>query len=315
MKVILPVELADNIEPLLPSDITFVRVDSEGNFDGDPSDAEVYLNGFKLKNTTLHKVLAAAPTIRWQHTPSAGVNHILTPTFLSHDIILTNGSGVHAIPIAEFVLNFMLYHAKNVRKLEDLQANHHWLKWLELQELYNKTLLIIGTGNIGQEIALRAKAFGMQIWGSRRNPEPLPNFDKIVGANEWKALLAEADYVVIATPLTPETKGLINADTLRLMRPSAYLINIARGAIVDENALLTALRQGWIAGAGLDTFETEPLPTESPFWSLPNAFITPHCSALTPELRSRIVKLFLDNLTSYQRGEKLRNVVDRNAGY
>jgi phosphoglycerate dehydrogenase-like enzyme len=181
--------------------------------------------------------------------------------------------------------------------------------------LYNKTLLIIGTGNIGQEIALRAKAFGMQIWGSRRNPEPLPNFDKIVGANEWKALLAEADYVVIATPSTPETKGLINAETLRLMRKSAYLINIARGAIVDENALLNALREGWIAGAGLDSFETEPLPTESPFWSLPNAFITPHCSALTPQLRSRIVELFLDNLTRYRHKKPLRNVVDRNAGY
>lgn len=315
MKVILPVELADDIEPLLPSDITFVRVDPDGNFDGDPSGAEVYLNGFRVKNTTLHKVLAAAPTIRWQHTPSSGVNHILTPTFLSHDIILTNSSGVHAIPIAEFVLNFMLYHAKNVRKLQDLQTNHYWNKWLELEELYSKTLLLIGTGNIGKEIALRAKAFGMQIWGSRRNPEPLANFDKIVGANEWKALLPEADYIVIATPLTPETKGLINAETLRLMRPTAYLINIARGAIVDENALLTALREGWIAGAGLDIFESEPLPPESPFWSLPNAFITPHCSALTPQVRSRIVKLFIDNLTSYRNKEKLRNVVDKNVGY
>jgi phosphoglycerate dehydrogenase-like enzyme len=315
MKVILPVELADDIEPLLPSDITSVRVDPDGNFDGDPSGAEVYLNGFRVKNTTLHKVLAAAPTIRWQHTPGSGVNHILTPTFLLHDIILTNSSGVHAIPIAEFVLNFMLYHAKNVRELQDLQTNHYWNKWLELQELYKKTLLIIGTGNIGQEIALRAKAFGMQIWGSRRNPEPLANFDKIVGANEWKALLPEADYIVIATPLTPETKGLINAETLRLMRPTAYLINIARGAIVDENALLTALREGWIAGAGLDTFESEPLPPESPFWSLPNAFITPHCSALTPQVRSRIVKLFIDNLTSYRNKEKLRNVVDKNVGY
>ncbi|PMB44693.1 hydroxyacid dehydrogenase [Fischerella thermalis CCMEE 5201] len=315
MKLILPVELAPNIEPLLPANITFVRVDSEGNFDGDPSGAEVYLNGFKLKNTTLHKVLAAAPTIRWQHTPSAGVNHILTPTFLEHDIVLTNGSGVHAIPIAEFVLNFILYHAKKVRKLEDLQANHHWFNWLELEELYDKTLLIIGAGNIGQEIAVRAKAFGMRIWGSRRHPQPLPNFHRIVGVDEWKTLLGEADYVVVATPLTPETKGLINADTLRLMRPSAYLINIARGAIVDEHALLTALREGWIAGAGLDTFETEPLPSDSPFWSLPNVFVTPHCSALSPQLRQRIVALFLDNLTRYRHGRPLRNVVDKNAGY
>ncbi len=315
MKLILPVELASDIEPLLPANLTVVRVDNEGNFDGDPSGAEVYLNGFKLKDTTLHKVLAAAPTIRWQHTPSSGVNHILTPTFLEHDIILTNGSGAHAIPIAEFVLNFILCHAKKVQQLKDLQARQQWFKWFEIEELYGKNLLIIGTGNIGREIAVRAKAFGMQVWGSRRHPQPLPNFDKIVGAHEWRALLPEADYVVIATPLTPETKGSINTETLRLMRPSAYLINIARGAIADEDALLTALREGWIAGAGLDTFATEPLPPDSPFWSLPNVFVTPHCSALTPQLRQRIVSLFLDNLRRYLHHQPLRNVVDKKAGY
>ncbi|KAF3889589.1 MULTISPECIES: D-2-hydroxyacid dehydrogenase [Nostocales] len=315
MKIVLPIELAADIEPLLPSDITYVHIDSDGNFEGDPREAEVYLNGFQLKNTTLHKVLAAAPGIRWQHTPSSGVNHILTPTFLKHDIVLTNGSGVHAIPMAEFVLNFMLFYAKKVQKLQELQMNHYWYKWLELEELYNKTLLIIGTGNIGQEIALRAKAFGMRIWGSRRHPEPLPNFDKIVGVNEWRSLLPQADYVVVATPLTPKTKGLIDAEALRLMRPSAYLINIARGAIVDESALLTALGEGWIAGAGLDTFETEPLPPESPFWSLSNVFITPHCSALTPQLRQRIVALFLDNLARYRSDQPLRNVVDKTVGY
>ncbi len=315
MKIILPVELAAKVEPVLPPDIEFVRVDSEGNFDGDPSDAEVYFNGFKLKNTTLHKVLAAAPKIRWQHTPTSGVNRILTPIFLKHNILLTNEPGVHAIPIAEFVLNFMLYHAKNVPKLQKSQSEHHWMNWLELQELYNKNLLLIGTGNIGQEIAVRAKAFSMNVFGSRLHPEPLPNFDLIVGADKWRSLLPEVDYVVIATPLTPETKGLIDAKALRSMRKSAYLINIARGAIVDENALLTALGEKWIAGAGLDTFTTEPLPPESPFWSLPNVLITPHCSSLTPQLYDRIVALFIDNLTRYRNGKPLRNVVDKNAGY
>ncbi|MBR8839423.1 MAG: D-2-hydroxyacid dehydrogenase [Stigonema ocellatum SAG 48.90 = DSM 106950] len=315
MKLILPVELAAQIEPLLPPETTFVHVDSEGNFDGDASDAEVYLNGFKLKNTTLHKVLAASPKIRWQHTPSSGVNHILTPIFLEHDIVLTNGSGVHGIPMAEFVITFLLYHAKNVKKLHSLQADHQWMKLSELQELYNKTLLIIGTGNIGQEVAIRAKAFGMNVFGSRRHPKPLPNFDLIVGADEWRSLLPEVDYVVIATPLTPETRGLIDAEALRLMRKSAYLINVARGAIVDENALLTALREDWIAGAGLDTFAVEPLPPDSPFWSLPNVFVTPHSSAITPQLYDRIVALFLDNLTRYRNGKPLRNVVDKNAGY
>ncbi|MDZ8241794.1 MAG: D-2-hydroxyacid dehydrogenase [Nostoc sp. ChiQUE01a] len=315
VKLILPDHLIAEIKPQLPSDVEFVQVDSEGNLNGDASDAEVYVNGFYLKSSTLDKVLAAAPKLRWQQTPSAGVNHILTPNFLQRDIILTNGAGVHAIPISEFVLAFMLYHAKNLRKLQTLQDEHTWVRGVFLEELANATLLIIGTGNIGQAIASRAKAFGVRVWGSRRHPEPLPNFDKIVGADEWRSLLPAADYVVIATPLTPETKGLIDEAALQSMRPSAYLINIARGAIVDETALLTALREGWIAGAGLDTVAIEPLPPESPLWSLPNAFITPHCSALSPRLRERIAELFIDNLKRYQTGQPLRNVVDKKAGY
>ncbi|MBN3951025.1 MAG: D-2-hydroxyacid dehydrogenase [Nostoc sp. NMS7] len=315
VKLILADHLIANIEPHLPSDIDVVGVDSEGNLDGDASDAEVYLNGFYLKTSTLDKVLTAAPALRWQQSPSAGVNHILTPAFLQKDIILTNAAGVHAIPISEFVLAFMLYHAKNLRKLQTLQDEHTWVRGVFLEELADATLLILGTGNIGQAIASRAKAFGVTVWGSRRHPEPLPNFDKVVGADEWRSLLPTADYVVIATPLTIETKGLIDEAALRSMRQSAYLINIARGAIVDEVALLTALREGWIAGAGLDTVATEPLPQESPLWSLPNAFITPHCSALSPPLRERIAQLFIDNLKRYQTGQPLRNVVDKQAGY
>lgn len=315
MKLILPIEVVTDIEPHLPPGTRFVRVDSDGNLDDDASDAEVYLNWFYLKSAVLDKVLAAAPALRWQHTPSAGVNHILTPTFLEQDIILTNGAGVHAIPIAEFVLTFMLYHAKQLRKLQDLQAEHHWVRGLEMQELMDATVLIIGAGAIGQAIAQRASVFGMRSWGSRRNPQPLTGFERVVGATEWQALLPEADYVVIATPLTQETKGMVNEAVLRSMRPSAYLINIARGAVVDEAALLTALREGWIAGAGLDTFGTEPLPPDSPFWSLPNVFVTPHSSGSSPRATQRSLALFLDNLQRYQAGTPLLNVVDKFAGY
>ncbi|MFN6571898.1 D-2-hydroxyacid dehydrogenase [Dendronalium sp. ChiSLP03b] len=315
MKIILPVNLAPNIEPLLPSDIQVVQVDSEGNLNSDTSDAEVYINGFYSNFDIYDKVLTMLPALRWQQSPSAGVNHVLTPAFLERDIILTNGAGIHAIPIAEFVLTFMLYHAKNLRKLQIFQDQHTWVRGVFLKELANATLLIIGTGNIGMAIASRAKAFGMRVWGSRRHPELLANFDKIVGADEWRSLLPAADYVVIATPLTPETQGMIDATALRLMRRSAYLINIARGAIVDEAALLTALSEGWIAGAGLDTVITEPLPPESPLWSLPNIFITPHCSALSPSLKERITELFIDNLRRYQAGQPLRNIVDKQAGY
>jgi phosphoglycerate dehydrogenase-like enzyme len=321
MKLILPSEFANELKPQLRPDlypdIQIAWVDQAGNFEGDPSDAEVYLNWFYLKKETHHKVLAAAPNLRWQQTPSAGVNHILTPVFLQRDIILTNGAGTFAVPIAEFVLTYILYHAKCLDKIQALQAQHAWQRSIDLplREVQGATLLIIGAGSIGQAIAQRANAFGMRVWGSRRTPKPLPGFEKVVGADEWRSLLPEADYVVLATPLTPETKGIINADTLRLMRPNAYLINIARGAVVDEPALITALREGWIAGAGLDTFCTEPLPSDSPFWSLPNVFVTPHCSGMTPRITERTIALFLDNLSRYRAGFCLRNVVDKTAGY
>ncbi|MFM7369657.1 MAG: D-2-hydroxyacid dehydrogenase, partial [Sphaerospermopsis kisseleviana] len=176
-----------------------------------------------------------------------------------------------------------------------------------------KTLLIIGAGGIGQEIVVRAKAFGMRIFGSSRHPKPLPNFDKVVGANDWKELLPAADFVVIATPLTAETKGIIDVETLRLFRPDSYLINIARGGIVDESALIQALQEGLIAGAALDTVFIEPLPAESPLWTLPNVFITPHCSGNSPRVKERTLALFLDNFNRYCQGKSLRNVVDKTA--
>ncbi len=315
MKLILPVEIAHEIEPHLPKNTIVVRVDSEGNINGDATDAEIYFSWFYLKPTTLHRVLDAAPSLRWHHAPNAGVNHILTPKYLERDLILTNGAGVHGIPIAEFVITYLLAYSKRLPSLYKLQNEHNWQRGLPIQELFEKTLLIIGAGGIGQEIAVRAKAFGMRIFGSSRHPKPLPNFDKVVRANEWKQLLSESEFVVIAAPLTPETKGLIDLETLRLFRPDSYLINIARGAIVDESALTKALQEGWIAGAALDTVFTEPLPAESPLWTLPNVFITPHCSGNSPRVKERTLALFLDNLTRYRQGQPLRNVVDKTAGY
>lgn len=319
MKAIISIEFAEAVEARLPADIEIVRVDKDGNFDGDASDAEVYFSAGLLKSAVFDRILTAAPAVRWQHTPSAGVNHLLTPTSLSRDLILTNSAGTHAIPIAEFVIALMLDHAKHLGKLHQLQTEHSWdHRWKDgifLQELFGATVLIIGAGGIGQAIAQRASAFGMRVWGSRRHPEPLPHFEKIVGANEWDDLLPAADFVVLAIPLTPATKGIINTKVLQSMKSSAYLINIARGALVDEAALITALTEGWIAGAGIDAFINEPLPADSPLWSVPNLFVTPHTSWSSPQTHSRTVDLFLENLHRYRTGQPLRNVVDRHAGY
>jgi phosphoglycerate dehydrogenase-like enzyme len=325
MKLILQSEAATDVQPHLPSDIQVVHIDENNQFDGNPSDAEVYLNWYYLKPATLETVLAAAPHLRWHHTPSAGVNHILISSYLKRDIVLTNSAGIHAIPISEFVLAYMLNYAKLFPKLQSLQAQSYWNKeWDEsieawqgygFQELQDTTLLVIGAGNIGQAIAQRASAFGVRVWGVRRHPQPTPGFEKVVGTDEWRSLLPDAKYVVVATALTPETKGLIDESVFKAMRPDAYFINIARGAIVDETALFKALSDRWIAGAALDTFVTEPLPPDSPFWTLPNVFVTPHCSALSPRLVERILNLFLDNLDRYRSGQPLRNVVDKTAGY
>ena len=315
MKIILPDEVAAQIEQNLPSEIETVQVDQTGNFNGDPSQAEVYLHWFSHRGTTIETILTAAPALRWQHTPSAGVDRLPMPVLIERKIMLTNGAGVHAIPIAEFVLALMLDRAKNLSLLKAAQTEHTWKDDIEVRELEDTTLLIIGAGGIGQEIAARASAFGIRIWGSRRHPKSHPNFERVVGEDEWRSLLGEADYVVIAAPLTPQTEGMIDEAALRSLHPGAYLINIARGAVVDEAALLKALQENWFAGAALDTFSTEPLPPESPFWSFPQVFVTPHCAGTSPKVNQRSIALFLDNLERYRTDQTLQNVVDKKLGY
>jgi phosphoglycerate dehydrogenase-like enzyme len=319
MKVVLPSNLAAQIEPHLSNEDGIVRLDLQGNLDSNASDAEVYFHEWSY-NAYFERVVAQLPNLRWLHTESAGIDHLLTPALLSRDLIVTNSARVHAIPIAEFVLAYMLDRAKCLSKFKLAQQQNHWLSYPEvealgLQELMDATVLIIGAGGIGQAIATRAKAFGMRVWGSCLHPRSLPGFDLVVGDREWCKLLPEVDYVILATPLTAQTKHLIDAEVLQSMPASAYLINIARGEIIDENALIQALQKGWIAGAALDAFAIEPLPSDSQLRSLPNLFITPHCSGISKQMQQRVVELFLENLTLYRVGKPLRNIVDKAAGY
>ncbi|MDX2270337.1 MAG: D-2-hydroxyacid dehydrogenase [Cyanobacteriota bacterium] len=315
MKFILPAQVAAQIQPHLPGEAQVVLATHQGELNGDAHDAEVCLYWFWQPTPVLNRMLQSAPAIRWLHTPTVGVNHLLTPALLALNPILTNGAGANAIPIAEYVLTMMLSHTKQLTKLQALHQDHHWLRGLELEELKDQTLLVLGAGNIGREIAKRADAFGVKVWGSRRHPEPMPYFERVVGSQQWQALVPEVDFLIIATPLTPETTGMVNAAVLQAMRPTAYLINIARGGIVDQTDLVTALQSGWIAGATLDALWTEPLPAESPLWTLPNLFITPHCSGFSPAVARRSLDLFLDNLNRYLSGIHLRNQVDIQAGY
>lgn len=318
MKIVLPGALREPLEAraqAVAPGAALVWYDDHARPDGDIADAEVLLRWW-FDAQTLNRLIEQMPALRWLHIPRAGVDSSLVPALMERDLLITNSAGVHAAPIAEFVLMFTLEHAKQTARLRAAQAERRWIgREIQLSELYEKTMLIIGLGQIGQAIATRAAAFGMRVVGSRRSGAPVPGVSLVVGDGGWRALLGEADYVVIAAPLTPQTRGMFGAEELAAMRPDAYLINIARGEIVDEPALIAALERGQIAGAGLDVFAKEPLPAESPLWGLPNVFATPHASWISPEIRPRTLSLFIENLRRYAAGERLMNIVDKHAGY
>lgn len=318
MKLLIPQALAPLIEPRLSEmapDLEVVRFDNTGEPEGDVRDVTMLLRWW-TPVSALRRVLAAAPNLRWIHTPSAGVEHLLIPEILERDIVLTNSAGAQAIPIAEFVLMYMLNHVKRAFDLKAL-APDEWERGenISCDELFDHTLLIIGYGNIGAEVAKRARAFGMRILASRRHPQPTDGVDMMVGEHGWRDLLPQADYVVLATPLTATTRGMFDADAFRRMKSSAYLINIARGQIVDTDALLDALHSRRIAGAALDALPVEPLPPDHPLWKAPNVWITPHISYSSPRTRERVIDLFFENLRRYLQGEPLLNAVDKTAGY
>ncbi|NJN16007.1 MAG: D-2-hydroxyacid dehydrogenase [Oscillochloris sp.] len=318
MKLVLPGRVRDQLAPRLSAitpDSEVVWYEENGEFDGNVADAMVFMRWF-VPPPLFANMIAAMPNLRWLHIPRAGVDGSLIPDVVQRDIIVTNSAGVHAIPISEFVLMFMLGHAKRSAELRNFQAAHTWRpREMQLQELAGKTLLIIGLGQIGQAIAERAAAFGMHVIGTRRRPRPTPGVSEVLGDDGWRERLVGADYVVIAAPLTAETRGMIGTAELAAMNPNGYLINIARGEIVDEPALIAALQNATIAGAALDVFAQEPLPAESPLWDLPNLTLTPHISWSSPEIWPRTLGLFLENLRRYCAGEPLRNVVDKHAGY
>ena len=317
MKLILPAAIADSLTPLHPPQhgkFEIAWATKDGTIDGNIADAEVFVSDPDFNRKAHHHALKSAPNLRWYHSASAGVDHILAD-LRSRDIQLTNSAGVFADPIAETVMGYMLAQSKGFFHLRSQQAQHIWSPREDYDELTDKVVLIVGAGGIGQAIAHRAAAFGMRLWGSRRTPQPQPPFERIVGADAWQDLLPEAHYVVLTAPLTPETKGMMDGAALGKMRPDAYLINVGRGALVEEQALLKALQQRRIAGAALDTFAAEPLPQDSPFWTLDNVFITPHASGLSPRNNERIAALFLDNLSRYQQGLPLRNQVDLSLAY
>ena len=263
------------------------------------------------------EVVENTPNLRWLHTASAGVDHVLTPAVRAKsDLMVTDSGPAYEIAIGEFVLAWMLMAAHGLTTLADNQRAHVW-RGVPQFELHGKTVGIIGLGPIGRGVAARSKAFGMKTLGLRRHDKPVDNIDDVqTGPDGLHSLLAASDFVVIAAALTGESRALIGADALTRMKPSAWLINIARGGLVDEPALIQALQSSAIAGACLDVFAREPLPPDSPLWDLPNVHIAPHdSSGGGAEIDARRRMIFLDNLGRFERGEPLENVVDKEQGY
>ncbi len=266
-----------------------------------------------------HDLLTRAPRLRWVQEWGAGVDWLLQhPEVAELDFTLTNASGVHAIPISEQILAYLLAFARGLPAAVRAQARHAWqpAKREQLFELAGKTMLLVGVGAIGERTAVIAAALGMRVLGIRRNPAgDLPGVEAMYGPDRLYDLLPEADCVVLTVPLSHATQGMIGERELRAMKPTSYLINIGRGGTIQQPALIQALNEGWIAGAGLDVFDQEPLPATSPLWELDNVIMTAHYAGLTPAYDQRALAIFLDNLKRYRAGEPLKNVVDKAAGY
>jgi phosphoglycerate dehydrogenase-like enzyme len=265
------------------------------------------------------ELLGRAPRLRWVQQWGAGVDWLLRfPEAADMSFLLTNASGVHAIPISEHIMGMLLMFARGLHGAVRAQSRREWWrpKHRDVFELAGKTMLLVGVGAIGARTAELAVAHGMRVEGIRRDSQTaVPGIAAMYGPQALRERLAHADIVVLTVPLSRETQGLIGAPELAAMKPSAYLVNIGRGATVDEAALVAALRAGRLAGAGLDVFGEEPLPDTSPLWDMENVIITAHYSGNTPAYDGRAMAIFLDNLRRFQAGEPLRNLVDKHAGY
>jgi phosphoglycerate dehydrogenase-like enzyme len=305
-----------------------VMVSTEGHADGPLDDVEVLLRGY-LTAETFDRVVARAPKLRWVHSASAGVERVLTPASRERGLVITNARGVFSRPIAEYVMLMILAVSRRLPQLLELQRERTWQP-LEGAELSDVTIGIVGYGSIGRAVAALAAPFGSRVVAVRRRPEeggaatvppeseeavPASGVDRVLGSDGLPELVAESDFVVLALPLTPETENVIDTELLARFKPGAWLINVARGRLVDERALLRALDQGPLGGAVLDTFRDEPLPPGSPFYARSNVIVTPHTSWSSGRVLDRSVELFCANLRRYAAGEPLLNVVDPGAGY
>ncbi|MGA8692786.1 MAG: D-2-hydroxyacid dehydrogenase [Xanthobacteraceae bacterium] len=298
----------DRLQAEFPA-LDFVHFHKSAEVPHDLFDIDVMIMfGIEIRD----QMLRDAPRLKWIQSLATGVDHFLRCPSLRPDVLITSGRGIHGIPMREHVLYLMLAITHDAKRQVEDHRQHVWQRRL-WTTLYGKTAVIAGTGIVGAAIGEMLQTLGMRVIGVSRTPRQVRGFDEILPSARLREAANKADYLVNVLPAAPENSALFDAALFDAMKPSAYYISAGRGQTVDETALITALRERHIAGAAFDVFVTEPLPPESPFWTLPNVFITPHVGGYVVEYEDFIMPLIIDNMRLFLAGrlDEMANIVTR----
>jgi phosphoglycerate dehydrogenase-like enzyme len=300
----------------LPLETNLAVGDNLSAFERVAADADVILN-WSGGRELLRAVFATTPKVKWVHSKSAGLDSLLFPELVESPVLLTNGTGVFSSSLGEFALAAILYFAKDFRRMIRNQVAGRWEQF-DVHEISGQTVGIVGYGDIGRAIAKRTHAMGMRVLALKRHTSKAADdsmVDRVYGPHQLNEMVAECDYVAVAAPLTQETRGMVGEAAFAAMKKDAVIINVGRGPVIDEPAMLKALNEGRVKGAGLDVFTQEPLPQGHPFYSIENVLLSPHCADHTMDWLDQAMEFFLENFERYRKGEPLRNVVNKKLGY
>lgn len=298
-------------------DIPHITGKAAADFAGKTGEAAVILH-WSGSGELLRSVFLLSPQVRWVHSRAAGLDHLLFPELVESDVPLTNGTGVFSRSLGEFALGVILFFAKDLRRMLRNQEAGRWEQF-NVEEIAGRTVGIVGYGDIGRAVAARVHAMGMKVLALKRHPPAAANGDPLIDRfykpDEMAAMLSQCDYVVVSAPLTAETRHMVSDAQFAAMKTSAVIINIGRGPVVDQAALVRALTEKKIRGAGLDVFEQEPIPAGDPIWKLENVLISPHCADHTKDWLDDAMRFFLRQYERFRKGAPLENIVQKHLGY
>jgi phosphoglycerate dehydrogenase-like enzyme len=291
--------------------------DSAEAFAGEAAEADVLFH-WSGSLAPFRSVFVMCPNLRWVHSRSAGLDKTLFPELMESSVPLTNGSGVFSESLGEFVLGAILYFAKDLRRMIRNQKAGVWDAF-DVLPVSGHTVGIVGYGDIGRAVAAKVRPLGMKVLAVKRHASASsgddPLVEEVFGPSRRIEMLSRSDYVVVTAPLTPETRGMIAEREFAAMKPTAVIINVGRGPVIDERALIAALSEGRIQGAALDVFDHEPLPEGHPLYKLENVLLSPHCADHTPDWLDNAMEFFIAQYERFRKGDALLNVVDKKLGY